>query len=536
MQCPSCKSMNADSAKFCSECGATLAAATPSPDAQREVTTAHTSAAMPLGEGPSTPTSAPVINSDVRDDSTWRDSGASSTGAADPSPTVAAPATANDYAREREVLASFGASLMRVITTPIVAVTAIAAALAMVLTFVLSTAAYAAITAIAGGDLPEDAGQWWDFGWVAHYSSMQVPLTADDSASWTGPMLLLATVIVGCCAALFIARAVFAPRIKSDRNPGSLDRFGGLVFAALFLLANLILAAFGPEGTGVQAFMVIVLPLVIAYACYTVVTRMASRRTLATSGTAARIEPSGARGWMRIAATPAIILGMMVAFAAALTLIVNVVQVTTSDQDVDTRAALTWDVTRVIDQGWTTVNYGWLGRSTVSDGDETSSTHVWDLQSDETASIDGSSLGLNVGTLARADLSTAAFVLLLIAAFGTVVLGGIYAGFRTAHRASAGTSTSSALMSGALTGPVWFVMSIIASLVVTDRAHFDSGAFEGGFSMAAGLDGAFLALAAGTILGAVGGLLAAHAASSIATPTTTRSSNDLPSSGAMPSA
>lgn len=485
MSCPQCGSAVAAASKFCSECGAAQ---------PRSSTLIDPSVTGAVQESRETP--EPVV-----------------------APGTRAAAETSIAVEERQAIASFTSAIVPVLRAPVVVVTLLATLLALAMSLIASTGVYTLVNLIAGEELPGAAGDWWDFAWVAHFQSHQVPLTNDDTVIAIGPILFIAIAIASCWAGVQLARGIYRATPLAQSATPMTERLGVWAFAGTYAIANLILGAFGPDDTGIHVILGILFSIAIAAGGYVLAGRYdlldRDARTPAPTSERTPDRPT----WRRFA-IPTLVLAGMIAIASTATLVANVIESTTDD-DIDTRPRVTFDAVHLVDQGWTTVAYGLLGatQARVDDGDDIESrdSRIWDLRDDDV--IDTAGSNLQVGTLAAGGLNVASFIIVLIAGFGTVLLGGLYAGFRVARDTARTSDMRTAALSGAVVGPVWALLTIVLSLIVTDRTSLDAGSIEASFTTVAGIEIFFLALVGGTILGAVGGLLAANAAATSTTPT-----------------
>lgn len=510
MSCPNCGSAVAESSKFCPECGA----------AQTPVSTDETTVIDEVGSDAGTEPSAPVAS-------------------------PASPGPASHVGGEHAG-PSFVDALLPVLRAPLVVVTALAVALALLFSLVLSTIAYALVTLVVGDDTPDGAGDWWDFAWGAHFQTHQVPLTNDESTFAVSPILFIVIAIASCWAAVQLARRIFrttplAADVASHGDPAVTaaqprtlrDRIGIWAFAITYAIANLVVGAFGPDDTGIHALLGLLLPLAIAWLGYRLAARVAPLDPAAPDGAvdaaaaaATTTATSRRRSW-DVVRIPLVVLAAMIVIASAAALVANVIEVTTDD-DIDVRPTLTFDVVHLLDQGWTTVAYGMFGRTVAETSDDRDDDRdergdrdredreddrerrIWDLREDTFRSGGTDDVG-DVGTLPSERLNAASYVIVLLAGFGTVLLGGLYAGFRVVRDTRRGTDVVRAALTGAIVGPVWALATVVLSLVVTDRLSFESGPIEAVFTTVDGVEIFFLSLLVGAALGAIGGLLAANA-------------------------
>ncbi|MCW2956501.1 MAG: hypothetical protein JWO69_1370, partial [Thermoleophilia bacterium] len=183
----------------------------------------------------------------------------------DPEPTPA-PAAAK-VGEERQAFNSFIAAVVPVLKTPIVVTTALAVLLALVTSLVVSTIVAMLVNLIAGDDLPDDGGAWWEFAWSAHFTSHQVPFANDDTWIALHPFLFLAIALASAGFGVWLAHRLLAGRGANDAAvaaPAYSPLVAALTFAATYTVANLILSAFGPEDLGIRLLLGIILTFVIA--------------------------------------------------------------------------------------------------------------------------------------------------------------------------------------------------------------------------------------------------------------------------------
>lgn len=416
---------------------------------------------------------------------------------------------------ERTEAASFVDAVLPILKAPIVTSTALATMLAVALTSIVATVVQALIELLADRETPNDLGDWWHFGWASHFHALQVPVVGHGDLFAFAPFVLIVIPITACWVAIRIARHVVA----GDDVAGSsrvAPRTAIWSFAIAFAILNLILGAFGPDRAGVEWFSCLVISLGIA----------AGVAWWELRGRTAPAEPRrAAASWpARIAAAlrePARVLAAMVLVASLIVLVANIVQ--TLSHDGDRRPLLVNHVVNSIDNGWQAVGYGMLGsartdiddrRSDEGDGDKGGhdGVRIWDLRDDN--EVEGGSLEDGLAAGAIGNLDVAPYLLMLVAGFGTVLIGGLYAGFRMVRAAGRPFEMRDATITGALVGPAWAIFTIPLSWFVTNRFAFEGGGYAGDYSFTtmSGFEVFFLALLLGGVLGALGGMVAANAA------------------------
>lgn len=550
MDCAECGTHAASDAKFCANCGADLVA-------QR----AATEADAPAGELDSTPVTeapetrpagfAPAFASTAEPTPVATgDTATAAPAASTPAATAAPSATPARHATTRDDGAGngFAAAILPILRTPIVVVTAAAALLALVLSLVASTVVNIVISLISDVELPESAGSWWDFAWTSHFTFNQVPFTTDEVTYAVSGFLLVAIPLAACALAFrlapkLVARTSVSPHDQTMSLAAAPTRTAIIAFALTYAVLNLILGAFGPDEIGIAFVLGLLITFSIAALGAGVPWLVARshignlRRTFLTDPPAPQRDAGMLRrAWYAIS-IPTMTFAAMVVAASVLTLVANVVQHATADEG--RRPAITRDVTNMLDEGWTTVGYGVLASTSTdletdndsifddNDIETQASVRAWDLRGDDTSASQLSPVaGLGAG-----GLDIVPFLIVLIAAFGSVVLGGLYAGYRVARATGSTGSQQKAALAGAIVGPTWAAIAFVMTLVVTDRWSVDSNAIEGGFTKLDGVEVFFFTLLIGAVLGAVGGLVAAMQAQQSTTPTTTPPNGDTTDGG-----
>ena len=392
---------------------------------------------------------------------------------------------------ERDAAASFVEAVLPVIKMPIVVFVAVAAAATLVASLVASLAVNVAVTLIALGELDlDDLGDWWDFAWMNHFSSWQIPVGDSDAMLGLGSFLFVVIAIGAVGVGIHIATLVTPVEDATEL------RNAPWIFAAILALANLILGLFGPDDVHAAWFQCLLFTSGIGFV-------VATWRL----GTGSPLSPEGTISvWLHrvreVLISPVTVLIAMIAVATVITLVANIVQILTEEDD--KRAALTYNVTSAIDNGWATVAQGMLVSATAGYGDDEDETSVrlWNQHDDE--QVGGSSGFFGLSSAHVGGLDVPAFLLTLIAGFGTVILGGLYAGFRTVRESSI-TVQRDAAIAGALVGPAWALATIVLSLAVTDRISSSDGLH---LTLVDGVEVFFFSLLIGSALGAIGGVLA----------------------------
>jgi len=282
----------------------------------------------------------------------------------------------------------------------------------------------------------------------------------------------------------------------------------------MYATIALILSAFGPDGVGIAWFRCIVFTFAIA----TLTLRFAHRRAAAPT-TADDIKASqGWRAFMRRAGgflrAPGVILIAAIMLCTVVTLAANIINDLSSGYD--KRQSIVTDVLYAPDLGTVTFAQGMLvaARSSDNSGSGESGTsgnsansvsrRLWNGRKGS-ISVMGTGFYMDVNV---AGLKLVPFLLVVVIGFATVLIAGLYTGFRLVRNSGIIASRNDALVAGSLTGPVWAGYFLLASLVIIDRADYPAFSNSATTVLADGIELFFLPLVIGAVLGAAGGLIA----------------------------
>lgn len=303
----------------------------------------------------------------------------------------------------------------------------------------------------------------------------QVPMVNDEDVWHHAPLLLALVPLAACATGLVVARRWVPGSGTGERFPARVAPFalsyGLLLFACSFFDARDWHAAH------VRSFL--------AGIAFAVLGAWLAERWLRRGGDAARpagAPPRAARSRARDAALVGVRVFAVTVLAASVGWFVGAVVEATRDEQA-TGPAIASATLQVVEGGFKAVGFGVL-----AEGDPYGATDDDGVRIFDTGEF----------------LSDGAFVVLLVTSLAAVIVGGLFSGFAIARRVRPRSRNDHALF-GALTGPVWALLLLLAHFVVLSR-------YAEGDDTLTTLDGVqlfFQSLLVGALLGALGGLLAA---------------------------
>lgn len=308
----------------------------------------------------------------------------------------------------------------------------------------------------------------------------QVPMINDEDVSWGAPLLLALVPLLGCAVGVVVGRRVMPCSGRGRSFPSRVAPFALLYGVILFFWS--LFGAQDWHAAHVSSFL--------AGVVFAILGAWIAERWLARRGEAPATRTAGARTdqpadpvvrrELAAVRTAARVLSLMLLIGAVGWLAGTIIEATQLDRD--RGAAVAAAVLQVGEGGFKALGFGVLAEG------------------------DPFGVAERVRIYDAAELMhDAAFVIMLVTALAVVVVGGLFSGFAIARRVAPRSRNDHALF-GAVTGPVWAVAMLVAQFVVLSR--YRQG--DDTFTSFDGTETFFLSLLVGTVLGALGGLLAAH--------------------------